>query len=226
MIREGSWDWEGAEREFKIAIEKAPGYATSYHWYWIYLQIMGRTEEGLPIIRKGIDLDPYSLIILVNYAEAFLTRDDYAGAEGVLRKVREIDPQFFFGNVWQAAVCEGTGRTREGLGLLNSVELAGLSSNNLGFVGHYYGRFGDRSKAETILARLTADPKKQQPDPVSVAMVYAGLGDAERTMLWLEKAYDPNDKSRTLPNTRAWREFRLVHKDPRYIALMKKVGIM
>ncbi len=46
MIREGEWDWEGADREFRLAIEKAPEYATSYHWYYIYLSIMGRRDEA------------------------------------------------------------------------------------------------------------------------------------------------------------------------------------
>jgi serine/threonine-protein kinase len=50
MVREDHWDWEGAEREFKLAIEKAPDYATSYHWYRIYLQIVGRYDEALEVI--------------------------------------------------------------------------------------------------------------------------------------------------------------------------------
>jgi serine/threonine protein kinase/tetratricopeptide (TPR) repeat protein len=226
MIREGYWDWPGAEREFKLAIEKAPGYATSYHWYWIYLQIMGRGEEGAPIMRKGAELDPFSPIILVNYAEAFLRNDDYAGADEILRKVLEIDPQFFFANLWHASVLQGTGKTREALEVLNRIQLEGLSTNGLGFMGYYYSSLGDRAKAETVLAMLMADSTRQQPDPVAVAMVYCGMGDVESSIRWLQKAYDPENKSRTLPNTRAWREFRLVWKDPRYIALMKKVGIM
>jgi len=141
-------------------------------------------------------------------------------------KVLDIDPQFFFANIWHVAVLQGTGKTAEALEVLNKMKLEGLSSNGLGFVGYYYGMLGERAKVDSVLAVLLGDPKKQQPDPVSVAMVYAGLGDADRTMLWLQKAYDPDDKSRTLANTRGFREFRLVYNDPRYVALMKKVGIM
>ncbi len=225
MIRESAWDWAGAEREFKLAIEKAPGYATSYHWYFIFLQLMGRDDEALRVIRKGAELDPYSPIILSNLANGHLATDNYAAADEAIGRILEIDPQFFFANVWRAAVCLGTGKPREGLEVLDQMKLAGLSSNNLGFVGHYYAAFGAVSKADSLLSVLLADPKKP-PDPVAVAMVYSGLGNADSTMAWLQKAYDQETKSRTLPMTGVWREFRLVEKDPRFIALMKKVGVM
>ncbi len=224
MVRESHWDWAGAEREFKLAIQKAPGYATSYHWYFIFLQLMGRDDEALGVIKKGAELDPYSPIILSNLANGYLTNDNYEAADEVIRKIREIDPQFFFANVWKAAVCLGTGKPKEGLEVLNEMKLAGLSSNNLGFVGHYYAAFGAVSKADSILSVLLADPKKT-PDPVAVAMVYAGLGKSDSTLAWLQKAYDQEDKSRTLPMAGVWREFRLVRKDPQFITLMKKVGV-
>lgn len=225
MIRESHWDWAGAEREFKLAIEKAPGYATSYHWYFIFLQLMGRDDEALAVIKKGAELDPYSPIILSNLANGYLTGDNYAAADEVIRKIKEIDPQFFFASVWGAAVCKGTGKSKEGLDILKGMKLQGLSSNNLGFVGHYYAAFGDAAMADSVLRMLLGDPNKKA-DPVAVAMVYAGIGKADSTMAWLQRAYDEEGKSRTLPMTGVWREFRLVEKDPRLIALMKKIGVM
>ncbi len=72
---------------------------------------------------------------------------------------------------------------------------------------------------------LLGDSKKASPDPVAVAMVYTGLENADSAMAWLQKAMDQEQKSRTLPNSRAWREFRLVHQDPRYLELLRKMGL-
>jgi len=226
MIREGRWDWEGAEREFKLAIEKAPEYATSYHWYCIYLNIMGRRDEALTVIRKGVELDPYSPIILVNLADAYLKRDDFVSAMEVIRQILEIEPQFYFARIWQTAVFQGTGRTQEGLDVLDRMKLQGLSSLSLGFVGHYYARLGAPAKADSVMGMMLGDPTKQAPDPVSIAMIYAGLGNADSVMVWLQKAMDQPQKTRTLAMTTSWREFRMIKNDPRYIALMKKLGVM
>ncbi len=225
MIREGDWDWAGAEREFKLAIEKAPGYATSYHWYCIYLNIVGRRDESLAVIRKGVELDPYSAIILSNLAEAYLFRRDLVSAGEVIKKIHDIDPHFFFGNVWGAAVLHGTGRTQEGLKLLNSMNFADLSSTSLGFVGYYYAQLGAGGKADSILGILLRDSGRQEPDPVAVAMVFSGLGEADSTIFWLQKAVDNKVKSRTLPQTGSRLEFQLVVHDPRFIAIMKKIGL-
>jgi hypothetical protein len=54
-------------------------------------------------------------------------------------------------------------------------------------------------------------------------MVYAGLGDADSTMAWIRKARE--QKSSLLPNSRAWREFRLVHDDPRYVEVLRSMGL-
>ncbi|HXX64117.1 MAG TPA: hypothetical protein VEO56_09990, partial [Bacteroidota bacterium] len=60
-------------------------------------------------------------------------------------------------------------------------------------------------------------------DPVAIAMIYAGLGDADSTITWLQNARDK--RSILLPNARVWREFRLVHDDPRYVSILRSMGL-
>ncbi len=225
MIREREWDWGGAEQEFKLAIEKAPDYATSYHWYFIFLGIMGRSEEGFAVMKKGAELDPYSPIVLVNLAEAYMEKQDYDTADAILQKVLDIDPQFFFANLWRAAILKDQGKTKEGIEQLDKISLSGLPSLSLGFVAHYFGALGQSSKSRMILKMLLNDPKGQQPDPVAVAMVYSGIGNADSTITWLQQALAQQPKSSTLPTTRSWSEFNLIHKDPRYLEILHKMGL-
>ena len=53
------WDWAGAEKEFKRAIELNPNSETAHHWYSHYLLSMGRTEESLAESKRGIQLAPF-----------------------------------------------------------------------------------------------------------------------------------------------------------------------
>jgi eukaryotic-like serine/threonine-protein kinase len=223
MIKEYGWNWADAEREFKLAIEKAPEYATSYHWYYIFLSVMDRQDEGFTIIKKGAELDPYSPIILANLAGAYIQREDYTSADGVVRRILDIDPQFFFGKVFRAEILKEQGKTKECLEVLSGIQLSGLSSNNLGFVANCYSSVGEKTRARMILHGLLTDNKSTKTDPVAIAMVYAGLGDTDSAIVWLQKGLE--QRSQLLPNSRAWREFRLVHQDPRYLAILHRMGL-
>src|SRR5207248_5823455 len=58
------WDWAGAEREFKRAIELDPNYANAHHWYSHYLMAMSRPEESLAERKRALRLD--RLVLFMN----------------------------------------------------------------------------------------------------------------------------------------------------------------
>jgi len=88
------WDWTGAEREFRRAIELNPNSATAHHWYGDYLANMGRPEEGLRETKKAQELDPLSLIINTSLGwQLYVARHNDQAAEQ-LRKVLDIDAKF------------------------------------------------------------------------------------------------------------------------------------
>lgn len=70
------WDFEGAEREFKRAIELNPNHSTAHHWYAFYLATgAGRPEEAIAEIKRAQELDPLSLIISTDVGSIYV----YAG---------------------------------------------------------------------------------------------------------------------------------------------------
>ena len=71
--------------------------------------------------------------------------------------------------------------------------------------------------------------RRQSPDPYAVerlsyivANMYAYAGEKERTLDWLELAYQAHDLN--LPGA-ATEEFELVHDDPRYHDLRRRMGL-
>jgi tetratricopeptide (TPR) repeat protein len=56
------WDWSGAEREFRRAIELNPGYATAHRWLANCLTQEGRPDKALAEISRAKELDPVSLV--------------------------------------------------------------------------------------------------------------------------------------------------------------------
>ena len=64
------WDWQAAEKEYEQAIKLTPGYSTLHLWYAWHLMVVGRTSEGILELRKAESLDPLSLIVGADLADA------------------------------------------------------------------------------------------------------------------------------------------------------------
>src|SRR5207249_4686425 len=57
------WDGEGAEREFRQAIELNPSYATAHQWYGILLHEHARFDDAGAELNRALDLDPLSIFV-------------------------------------------------------------------------------------------------------------------------------------------------------------------
>ena len=91
------WDWEAAETEYKQAIKLKPSYATAHQWYSWHLFMMGRNSEGMLELRKAESLDPLSLIIGADLADALCVAHLYDEAVQQSKKTLEMDPNFAVG---------------------------------------------------------------------------------------------------------------------------------
>lgn len=103
------WDWQGAEREFKLAIQLNYSYATAHHWYSEYLAGMGRFDEALEEARRAEELDPQSLIINTNLGWILYLAHKSDEAIIALKKTLKMDPGFFLAQqlLWQTYVKKG-----------------------------------------------------------------------------------------------------------------------
>jgi hypothetical protein len=89
-------------------------------------------------------------------------------------------------------------------------------------LGHVYGRAGDKGKARGILNGLTGMARQRFVSPMNFAILYAGIGDADLTFEWLEKAFQVRE---TRIHELRSMEFDSVRSDPRYADLMRSVGL-
>jgi len=84
------WDWQGAENEYRRAIELNPKYSTAHHWYAAQLLLQGRLDQALQEIKKAKQLDPLSLAINKDFAVILLYARDYEKALEQCGKTLEI----------------------------------------------------------------------------------------------------------------------------------------
>ena len=86
-----------------------------------------------------------------------------------------------------------------------------------------YGRMGKRDEALKVIHEFEARERRQWVDPNFIAIAYAGIGDADHTIEWLETSF--RKKTFSLRAFMNWDMpwFRGVRDDPRFIDLKRRV---
>jgi TolB-like protein/DNA-binding winged helix-turn-helix (wHTH) protein/tetratricopeptide (TPR) repeat protein len=216
------WDWNAAEREYTRAIELNPGYATAHHWYAWHLITMGRNTEGILALRKAERLDPLSLIISADIADALCIAHQYDDAVRQSRKALAMDPNFAVGHYQLGQALEQQQLHDEAIAAFQkAIELSGHSAafdSNLAYV---YAVSGRTEAALSIAKTLRTEHEQDSSANASIALIYVGLGDHDQAMVWLNRAYEARFNPSILLRP-AWDPLRA---DPRYKDLMHRIGL-
>jgi eukaryotic-like serine/threonine-protein kinase len=222
--KEYDWDWSGAGRSYARALELSPSYAVAHQWFGEYLAALGRHAEAIAAMRRAIDLDPLSLIIqctLGRHGYYFARRYDEAAAQ--LRKVLELDDQFWVAHFWLAVVYSQLGRLEEALGHLETARRLDGNLEIVMFLGYVHGRAGRAAEARQVLDELDQLRTRRYVSPMLPAIVWIGLGEADRAFDWLERAYA--ERVQMLTELAAEPAFDPLRPAPRFVDLLRRVGL-
>ncbi|MGH9861972.1 MAG: protein kinase domain-containing protein [Candidatus Acidiferrales bacterium] len=213
-----------AEAEFKRALELNPGYATARHWYAIYLSALGRHPEALEQIKQAQTLDPLSRIISANVGWCYYLARQYDQAIAQARKTLELDPSFAVAHGYLGQAYLEKGLFTQALAeLRTAATLSGESPAYLAELANAYGVAGQREMALKVLGDLNKLAQRRYVSPYDFALVYAGLGDKEKALDWLEKAYEERDDR--LPNLQVHPRLDSLRSEPRFRRLVDRLGL-
>jgi eukaryotic-like serine/threonine-protein kinase len=88
--------WDEAEREFRLAIELKPSYATAHHWYAILILAQrGELQEAQREISRAAELDPLSPALHGSFSRILSFQRDYARARQRVKRAHELAPKYF-----------------------------------------------------------------------------------------------------------------------------------
>jgi TolB-like protein len=220
------WDWESAEKEYRRAISLNPGYATAHHWYAWHLIVMGRTDEGIAELRKAESLDPLSLIISADLADALCIAHRYDESVRQSRKTLEMDPNFAVAHYELGQAFEQEQMLNEAIEeFKRAIELSGGDDTfdaNLAYAYAISDRNSDRKeKVMKMVSDLEERQSQNSSIDASIALVYLGLGDKDQAMIWLNKAY----QARFNPSILVRPAFDSLRSDARFQDLLRRIGL-
>lgn len=216
------WDWPGAAAEFDRAIHLNPSYATAYQRYSLYLMAMGRTRDSFEKINKARELDPLSISINFSLGWRLYMARQYDRAIEQIQNTIEMDPSYELSHLVAGQTYLQKGQFERAVAeLRKAVDLSHGTPMMVSALAHTYARAGNKIEAEKLLAQLGVESKNQYVSPYYFAIVYAGLGENETAMDWLDKAFA--DRSNGLVFLQVEPELDGLRSNPRFIALRKKL---
>jgi serine/threonine-protein kinase len=218
------WDWAGAEREFKRALDLNPSYPTAHHWYGEYLMVLGRFSESLTQLDRARELNPQSPIINVALAYRSYYAGKYDQAIEQCQKTLASEPAFAPAHEYLARAYEQKGMQAEATAeFRKALELSEGGSNELAALGQMHAVAHREAEARKILQDLKERSQQTYVQPMWIAAIHAALGEKDQAFDWLQKAHD--DRSVWLVYLKVDPLFQNLRQDGRYAALLKRIGL-
>ena len=219
------WDWATAEREYKRAVQLNPGDAQIHNWYAGYLMYVGRFEDGISEARWARDLDPLSLPVNNALAGRLLAAGRYDEALEQVQKTLQLDPHFAPAHQTLGWAYLHSGNRAEAIReFQEALQLSGTDDTDLMLdLGFAYATAADHEEARRILAKLKTLHERRLVPCGSIAILYGALGDLNEAFVWMERAYEERDPQLTY--LIAGRRFEPLRHDPRFLDLVRRVGL-
>ena len=218
------WDWANSEKEFKLAIELNPNYATAHHWFSQWFLNMGRVEESIQMISRAAELDPVSQAILKDKGLALYYNGQYDEAIELATKTLELDPNYAAAHRLLSLAYQAKGMFDEAL--VEHQIWAGLTGNKVEAavtLAQLYAVSGQAEEARRLIEDVTRDKLVAQHINRGLALVYAALGEIDLAFKHLEESYARREEALLSLNVDP--KVDVLRSDPRFTELLKKMGL-
>jgi len=217
----GAFDWRNAQIEFDRAIKLNPNLAWAYEIYAWFLGGVGRLDEAIAKDKKAIELDPLNSFFQSALAYYLYHARRYDDAMVQVRKTLELDPTSTLAHNLLGRCLLGKGDTAGAIAEFQQSKINITGAWYQGLLGYAYAISGDRPKAEQILRELEAQAKRQYVNSSAFAAIYLGLGEKEKALDWLDKAYENQESACWLLKVDPI--YDSMRNEPRFQALVQKV---
>jgi tetratricopeptide (TPR) repeat protein len=216
------WDWAGAEKEFRRAIELNPNSSEGHLNYAFFLDAMGRSQQGEEEHLLAQRVDPLN----EQMNEFFYHSRQYDQAIEVLPKYADRKPEDG-GVCWQLGILyEQKGRHDEAIACWERMLASSGYEAEYGLAAALRGGFarsGHKGALRDLLRKLESISRQRHVPPDMMAYWYESLGNKDQAFVWLQKAL--NERNAEIPGLQTDLEWDGLRSDPRFADLVYRVGL-
>ena len=224
LIKENyDYDWPGAEKEFRRAIQLDPQYATAHQWYAEFLSWQGRFQEAFAESQQARQLDPVSRIIAADYAWILYDSRQYDNAAKQCRSVLELDPNDDRAQNMIILAYLQLGRYDEAVDGVNLWAARDRGPWPWAWKTAVYGRSGHAEEARRELVKVEQVSRSRADRTPTLLIAYSGTGQKEQVLDLLERAY--SERSNAVVQIKVDPMYDPVRNDPRFKDLLRRLGL-
>ncbi|MBA3805528.1 MAG: protein kinase, partial [Acidobacteria bacterium] len=216
------WDWPGAEREFRRAIELEPEIVRRGTLYVRLLEVLGRFDEAIAERNKADEISP--VLRLPDVAGILRSARRYDEAIEENRKQLEREPNRR-GNYHLAIgmAYAHQGKYEEALAEVREARPVVTEPRQLAQIGYVYAAAGKRDEAVKILEEVKALTGERHNLSPSIAAIYAVLGNKDEALAWLKRACDEHHGG--VVGLKIDQRFDTLRSDQRFVDLLRRVKL-
>jgi len=216
------WDWAGAAKEFKLALELDPGSVSVA--YGALMSTMGRHDEAIAMGKRANQLNPAQLGLRVSTAYMLLHARRYDEAIEQCQMVLDLNPNFRGAYSTLSEVYALKGLYEDAVAAYQKfLTLGGASEEEVAGLADAYQTSGKEGYWRWMLDYWTERAKQEYVPPTSFALIYAYLGDKDQAMRWLEESYKEHEFIMT--NLNVTPEWDPLRSDPRFQDLLRRMNL-
>jgi DNA-binding winged helix-turn-helix (wHTH) protein/TolB-like protein/Flp pilus assembly protein TadD len=218
------YDWSGAEREFRLALDSNPN-EPGARWGLAYLLLtQGRVDEGFIHMRRARENDPMSPVLHTLEASFLISDGRLEQAQQRVERALDIAPGQWLAHVAHGLLLVARRQVDAGLGALRrAAELAPDTVRPRAVLAVQLAAAGQAGEARRILDAMHLRAQHSYVPPTSLAMVHAALGQTVPALDALERAHELRDtRLIMLKDDPSWQPLR---GQPRFEALKHRLGL-
>jgi len=221
-----SWyelDWSGADRAFQTALSLDPSNVTALIWRSLYLTSFARHEESIASVQRALECEPLSPVVNAYLGIARSNAGQFDLGIRQLNQAIELDPHYYRAYMFLGHTLSAVDRHTEAIAAFEKA--LAINPHNLealAFMGATMAIAGDTVKALEILDKVKATENWSEP-ALHIASVYAGLGDIDEMLRYLQLAYERKSSPIYLVTFSSY--FKRHHSDPRLRAFIASMGL-
>jgi tetratricopeptide (TPR) repeat protein len=187
------------------------------------LSWQGQHEEAIGLARRAVEVDPHSGLMAMNLSYMFMDFGDLEKSIELARETLRLHPDLaeLYGNLWLTYLRAGRSEDASAT-LVEWAALTGRDAEAAREVGKAFIRHGQTGEPQELSSELLDRVEFGSED---LGQVYAFVGDSERTLRALEKAYDERSGSRSVLSMKLNPGYDFIRTDPRFVSLMQRVGL-
>ncbi len=220
------YDWKGAEKEIKRAIQLNPNYARLQVSYSSLLRVLGRFDEAIAASQLAKTLDPWSVQTRRSLGWTFFEARQHKPAQKEFEELVKFDENSRQGWEGLGSCFEVMGRHDDAVAAWEkALPLWGMAPDKIAELTQAYKSAGMRGVQQKELEQMRDQANSgEYVDSFWIAVSYAELGESDQAFAWLDRAYE--DRHPWMPLVAVQYRLRSLYSDPRFAALLKRMGLV